>query len=97
MSSNPEYAFSSDARTAGLVGGVSIQITKTKTKEHFLSPVAVGSSRLGHIKKDLELDRPLYFDEWGDQGVTSPLKRVFVKEDKIYIETMTSIYKVAFL
>jgi len=93
-----QFRFEQDVRNVGLMKGVYIEIIKTEIKPNHVSSVKIGTSKKGHIKEDLELDRPLYFNESDDdKWLTSFINDVFIKENKTYIETETSIYEVNFL
>jgi hypothetical protein len=92
-----QFRFEQDVRNVGLIKGVYIEIIKTEIKPKHVSSVKIGTSKKGHIKEDLELDRPLYFNERDNEWLTSCINNVFIKENKTYIETETSIYEVNFL
>jgi hypothetical protein len=74
----------------GLSRGDKVTIKKVAIKEGKSSSVPVGQTIQGSLSKDISVDRSVAFE---NGAKTSRIKNIKRKDDKLYLETNTSIYE----
>ncbi len=74
----------------GFRNGDMVVLRKTDIKGGYDSEVSPGMSLSGRLKGPIQCGVPIYLDSGSN---TSPVKRIYEKEDILVVETQTSVYE----